>query len=69
MDTLLKVLITASMLLTIAKYYLHDTKQVNSQSVESIQSKEQLDQLKQQLNDINAKADEDRKKALKDLGI
>ena len=61
---LIRLLITAALLLAIAKHYLHDTKQT-----ETVKPKAQLEQIETQIKDIKIQADEDRKKALDELGL
>ena len=61
---ILRLLITAMLLLGIAKYYLHDTKQV-----ETIKPKQQIENVQKQLDGFNQKAAEQKEKALKELGL
>lgn len=67
MNTLLRLLIATSLVLAIAKHYLHDTKQQTE--TKSVKPKEQIEQFQQQLNDINFQAEENKRKALEELGI
>ena len=61
---ILRLLITAMMLLAVAKYYLHDTKQT-----EKTRPNAQIDQIHDQLNDIQAKQAEQKKQQLEQLGL
>jgi cell division protein FtsL len=67
MNTLLRLLIATSLVLAIAKHYLHDTKQQTE--TKPAKPKKQIEQFQQQLNDINVQADEKRRETLEDLGL
>lgn len=61
---ILRLLITAMMLLAVAKYYLHDTKQA-----ENTRPSVQIEELQNQLNDIQLKQAEQKKQQLEQLGL
>lgn len=61
---LIRLLITAALLLAIAKHYLHDTKQS-----EAVRPKVQLDHAQQEIDRISEEVEEKREEALKDLGL
>lgn len=52
------------MLLAVAKYYLHDTKQA-----ENTRPSVQIEELQNQLNDIQLKQAEQKKQQLEQLGL
>lgn len=60
---ILRLLITAMMLLAIAKFYLHDNK------TDQIKPKQKVDDIQVQLNDISDQAEQQRKNKLKEMGI
>ena len=63
---LLRLLITAAIVLAIAKYYLHDNK---ANTEQAIKPKAQIEQVQQQLDSFSKKGEEQNQKALKELGL
>ena len=61
---ILRLLITVMMLLAVAKYYLHDTKQT-----EQTRPSAQVEEFQNQLNDIRLKQAEQKKQQLEQLGL
>lgn len=61
---IIRLLIAAAVLLLLAKVYLQDNVKP-----ESVKPKEQINQVQQELDNINIQADQQRKKALEDMGI
>ena len=61
---LIRLLVTAAILLAIAKHYLHDTKQSDI-----VRPKVQLDHAQKEIDRISQEAEEKREETLKDLGL
>ena len=61
---ILRLLITAMMLLAVAKFYLHDTKQA-----EQVKPAAQIEDVQNQLDEIQRKQAEQRQKQLDTLGL
>jgi len=61
---ILKLLITAMLLLGIAKHYFHDSKQA-----EVIKPKQQIQNVQKQLDSFSQKSAEQKEIALKELGL
>ena len=61
---ILRLLITAMMLLAVAKFYLHDTKQAKQTPPSA-----QIEDIQNQLNDIQLKQAEQKKQQLEQLGL
>jgi hypothetical protein len=63
---IIRLLITAMLLLGIAKFYLNDNK--NTDNVD-IKPKQQIEKVENKINEINQQAEDRRKKMLEELGI
>jgi hypothetical protein len=63
---IIRLLITAMLLLGIAKFYLNDNK--NTDNVD-IKPKQQIEKAENKINEINQQAEDRRKKMLEELGI
>ena len=61
---IIRLLVTAMLLLGIAKYYLHDTKQV-----EKIKPQQKIEHVQTQLDSFTQKSAEQKEKALKELDL
>ncbi|NVK36290.1 MAG: hypothetical protein HWE18_00070 [Gammaproteobacteria bacterium] len=61
---ILRLLIVAMMLLAIAKYYLHDSK-----SAQQTRPQQQVEAIKNQLDDIQRQQEERRKQQLNAMGV
>lgn len=61
---ILRLLITAMMLLAVTKFYLHDTKQA-----EQTPPSAQIEDIQNQLNDIQLKQAEQKKQQLEQPGL
>lgn len=61
---IIRLLVTAMLLLGITKYYLHDTKQA-----EVIKPKQQIENVQKQLDSFSQKSAAQKEKALKELGL